>query len=988
MSVKIADVGEWRATDEIPVRPQKMVLPLSDGRVLFIVPEGNNATAFGINSANGNGTGTDTIKVYRAAADMTGITLVATVTTGTLETAHNLISGDLFDDDSLALVWRRSSGAVCYVKVTNTAGTYSVGTVEVVTTPTNSVYNLDVTVSEGGVPAFGMTLSAATNPKGILRIFVRNTSNVWVQATDTNLLTTNDPVTQMFSLSIQWVKGGTAGARNLVVAAHSAQLGGTDLGVRVYSAIVVESTGVLSNMTLRQTYMAGNMGVGWGSMVRRVYLFRTATNEIVLAGMESADKQNIYIARLSWNGTTWTELMPPQTSTADHLNIEKSYRMAASYANYSVNFYYMSSFQGSPITPLNYVGDIDTTLNSVRWGGPYRWDNSENLQNDRWYPMAGTGKRAETAAGHYMIFVAEQGNGLISIRGHRSEPALAPVFVTPVSGGTATNQPDLKIKARIGKQYPQSKHKAVFQIASDVGFTTNLKTYTQPDTSFVKIENTQNATSYYIISDTLPSTLALTSGTWYIRAALVDEFGVTGAYSTPFSFTVSHPPAAANLSPNSGQSFTTGAVQFTWDFTDPWIGDTQSAFQIIVENNDTGAVILDTGKQTSTNKSYLGNITSTYEGLMLRWKIRLWDADNVAGAYSDYETFQIAAAPTVVINSPTNAQVVASGTPQILFTPTVGNGRTIKKYQVTLSSGGSVIRDSGVISTDSPSGTQLSWRPTEIIPDLTSLTADVTVGDSMGMIGTATRNFSVDFTEPATSSGLAASASSYNVDGSGYVNVTWNDTNRDTANFEAWIVYRRDDLLGTDGITVVATGTWTEIARVTATGASYSYKDYKAPSGYKVNYKVEQLINNAGSRTVSSTSSTVNASPASDGYWLFSADGVTAFRLHNVSEDSYTPEWEEQSYTVIGRGRHVDRGDYLGPAGSLTAQLRNTGTTSARQKKLQLEAARNLSTPLYLRTPFGDVWYVVIGNLNISRIAGVANQEFVDVTVPYSQVMA
>lgn len=985
MSTKLADIGEWRATDEYSRRPHKVVLPMSNGQVLYVVADGNNASAFAASSANGNGTGTDVIKIFRTAADMTSVTLVATVTTGTLETAHNLISADLFDDDSVGLTWRRSSGAVCYCKVTNSAGTFTPGTVEVVTTPTTMAH-LDISVSEG-VPALAMVVTSGTNPKAVARIWVRNTANTWVQATDTNLLTTNDPVVPMGHIAIQFVKGGTGTARNLVFAAYSAQLGGSDLGLRVWSAIVNETTGVVSNITLRQTYMAGNQNSGWGSLVRRAYLFRSATDEITIAGMEAADKQNIYIARVTWNGTTWTEVMPPQTSTADHQNIDKSYGFSASYANDSVNFYYMSSFKGSPLTPINYVGDIDRTAKSVRYSGPYRWDNQENANNDRWYPSAGTGKGAQTATNHYMLFYHEALNGTFAVRAHRAEPAVAPSLQAPVNGATAVSAtPILSVKGRLAKEFPQSKHKVIWQFATNTGFSVNLKTYTQPDTSFVSLGNTQNLASYLLMNDILPTLYALSSGTWYYRAQLVDEFGVTSSYSSTYSFAVSHVPAATNLSPNGGQSFVTGAVQFTWDFTDPYPSDTQSAFQIIVENNETGAVVHDSGKVISTSESYLANITATYEGLLLRWKIRLWDADDNVGAYTQYETFQIAAAPTITINSPTAGQAVNSGTPQILFTPTVGNGRTITKYQVTLSTGGVIIRDSGVVPVAVASGTQLSWRPTEIIPDLTSLTVDITVGDNMGMIGTATRNFSVDYTEPATSSGLAATASAYNTDGSGYVNVTWNDTNRDVTNFEAWVVYRRADTLALDGTTVIATGTWEEIGRVTSTGASYSYKDYFSPSGYKVNYRVEQQINSSGSRTLSSTSAIVSVYPQSEGYWLIAPDGTFAFRLHNVTSDDYAAEYEEAEVVVIGRGRHIDRGDYLGVKGTLTAQLRHTGGTSARQKKLQLETARGDDLPLYLRNPFGDVWYVSLSNISVSRVAGVGRDEFVDVQVPYTEI--
>jgi hypothetical protein len=39
-----------------------------------------------------------------------------------------------------------------------------------------------------------------------------------------------------------------------------------------------------------------------------------------------------------------------------------------------------------------------------------------------------------------------------------------------------------------------------------------------------------------------------------------------------------------------------------------------------------------------------------------------------------------------------------------------------------------------------------------------------------------------------------------------------------------------------------------------------------------------------------------------------------------------------------------------------------------------------------MRNPFGDVYRIRVGNLSISRLAGVGVDEFVDVTIPYSEV--
>ena len=55
-------------------------------------------------------------------------------------------------------------------------------------------------------------------------------------------------------------------------------------------------------------------------------------------------------------------------------------------------------------------------------------------------------------------------------------------------------------------------------------------------------------------------------------------------------------------------------------------------------------------------------------------------------------------------------------------------------------------------------------------------------------------------------------------------------------------------------------------------------------------------------------------------------------------------------------------------------------------KKRQLEDMKAESQNTYLRTPFGDIYKVSVGNLGIGRIAGVGEAEFCDVSIPYSQV--
>lgn len=109
--------------------------------------------------------------------------------------------------------------------------------------------------------------------------------------------------------------------------------------------------------------------------------------------------------------------------------------------------------------------------------------------------------------------------------------------------------------------------------------------------------------------------------------------------------------------------------------------------------------------------------------------------------------------------------------------------------------------------------------------------------------------------------------------------------------------------------------------------------------------------------------------------------------LHNVTSDSFSDEREEEAINLIGKGRHVDYGTNFGKIGSLSAQLRDDGTTTARQKKQAIENLKNSNSWVTMETPFGDAFKVSLGVLQFNRVPGVGSQEAIDVTIPYSEVI-
>lgn len=533
--------------------------------------------------------------------------------------------------------------------------------------------------------------------------------------------------------------------------------------------------------------------------------------------------------------------------------------------------------------------------------------------------------------------------------------SIAITATTPADGGT------------VNKDFPQyimtvpdngDKVRPLWQVASDSAFTTNVKNIVYPFP----------VQSGSISKESAGPSEELTQGTWYLRAR-----GESGLEYTPWSttrtFTVSHPPAASLTFPVNGQGyiFGTGDVTFQWNFSDTETSDNQTAYQLVLERNDTGAVLLDTGKVTSSVKQHGPyNISVTYKNLILRWKVKLWDSDNVAGAYSAYSTFSLSDAPVVNITAPAQGGTADSGNPAVVWTFTAA-GRTQYSYRVRFyNSVGSLAYDSGVIV-----GTALTHTPPNAVIGVGNASVTVDVVDSMMLTATDTNTFTAVFDEPAQPQ-FFVDDSVY--DSTGYVQVTWTSANRD-ATFTEYRVYRRE----------VGDTTWTLLYTDNDNSASnYTFNDYSAGSGKSYEYSVVQLAQRAQTPVESQKTTITQADPVSTQYWLIDNDNPDRnILIPNVTDDSFTDEYEQATLKVIGRGNHVDYGTRWGYVGSLSAQLRGT---NARLQRLQLEYLKSLRVEMYLRNPFGDVWRVATGNIQVDRLSGVGTTEMSDITIPYEEV--
>jgi len=102
----------------------------------------------------------------------------------------------------------------------------------------------------------------------------------------------------------------------------------------------------------------------------------------------------------------------------------------------------------------------------------------------------------------------------------------------------------------------------------------------------------------------------------------------------------------------------TTEVTFSWTFSDPDSNDTQSAYQIILANNQS-SINNNTGNVWDTNKKLGSSNSERYLGAPLStnvtyyWKIRTWDNHDSAGPYSIVGTFIVVTNPVIWLSTNT-----------------------------------------------------------------------------------------------------------------------------------------------------------------------------------------------------------------------------------------------------------------------------------------------------------------------------------------------
>lgn len=115
--------------------------------------------------------------------------------------------------------------------------------------------------------------------------------------------------------------------------------------------------------------------------------------------------------------------------------------------------------------------------------------------------------------------------------------------------------------------------------------------------------------------------------------------------------TINVAPSQPTLETRTNFDATTSAL-FDWNFIDLNATDTQSAFQLQIDNATTGATAWDTGKTVSVDSNYTLPASSLPNGEDWKWRVKTWDSHDAESPWSDYGFFSTSSTGIVNITDP------------------------------------------------------------------------------------------------------------------------------------------------------------------------------------------------------------------------------------------------------------------------------------------------------------------------------------------------
>jgi hypothetical protein len=414
-------------------------------------------------------------------------------------------------------------------------------------------------------------------------------------------------------------------------------------------------------------------------------------------------------------------------------------------------------------------------------------------------------------------------------------------------------------------------------------------------------------------------------------------------------------------------NYDTDGNEFSWKFNDTSVGDQQTAYQLILTSVATGTLAYDTGKVNSSASAMSTVIATSLKGVSLHWQVRTWDNDGTVGPYSTSRTVTFVDPAVITINSPTQNATVLTGRPTLSWT--LGGTAAQKSFALT-------VMDSASLKTVySRTGTTQTTviPPQNVLTNTHSYVFTVNIVTTLGSKAKASTSWTASY-QPPDPPDYTVDPGFY--DQFGYIDINWASAIADQFNF-TWTVSRR----------IVGADDW-ETLFVTTNTDVRDYHDWTAITGIAYEYMVSQDADRSGVLLGSSFEDPEPYVRADSGNWWFidPADESNNFYV-NVTDDSFSDEWEENEYFVVGRGRVKDVGTHLGLTGSVTAQIRGAYGLTARQRFDALRDMRGQNKLIVMRDPFGNFYNMTIGIVQYSHVAGTGTNEQYNVTIPVSEVI-
>jgi hypothetical protein len=302
-----------------------------------------------------------------------------------------------------------------------------------------------------------------------------------------------------------------------------------------------------------------------------------------------------------------------------------------------------------------------------------------------------------------------------------------------------------------------------------------------------------------------------------------------------------------------------------------------------------------------------------------------------------------------VLNDDITSSKLNNSIPSFNYTFSGAYGKTQSARRLTITTGGNVIYDSGYSYTS----TTTFDAPDGYIQNNVAYVFTIEAHDTDDL---DSNQLSISYTALWAAPAQIENIIVQEIDGS--LNLTWDQSVDST--FVRYNVYRRQ-----------SSGSAWSLLTTISDKTKKSYFDFSAAVGVTYQYTVTQTALPSGSHEVDSdiaAATVVEARNTSDNWWIVVENNqALAVELY-VDTEARTQPYQEETFEPFGRNRKVIvRYAQYGVEGNISSVIPLDETAV---KLSILKKIAELTDPVYLKTPFGDVYKVYLGIPNYSYTSG------------------